>query len=1014
MINNQDNLYLLKNHSYNEFPPHYIDLIQDNIEKLSFLIKKQKINAYYRQKNSTSKEEDQNIIELSEINFNTIQYILSKKNRNQKELSIIQEFLNSLNLFNNPTNNISKDKLLLSLSSFLKLEKRPQNSILFKFGNKGNKFYIVIKGELSVLILKETKIELNTVDYFIHLLLLKSLKEDELLKKTLMANNKIGIKIDEINFEYNYDKLNKFFNKNYKVNFRRRNQSIKKTKTAHYSIVGQNSKAVKDHMQRRNTIFTLNLIPTKIEEENNSPNSNSNNDTIEKKEKVNDDEEYHVNKYRKSQIFNNIILKKNDDIFYSELEIYNFELYELNKIVANFIKIKEQAMNKRYYNSINDYIENTYVFPYYIKQENDPKYKYIKKDLYTIFQYFEIGKKKIGDIFGELALLHSDNKRTGTIMTTTDCVLGFLSRDDYNNSLHDIEVRKRRNQVNFIMSFSIFDKMNWTFFETKFFNYFIRESFLKDSYLLRQGYKYDKIYFIMDGTFELTTSLNYETIKNFIKYKSKKYPKYLNELNIIKSKEPVDKKKTYKFKLSIIDNRDIVGMDDYFILDDDISFIDVKCLSDDAIVFSIEKNLLNNLRRKITEIDNNVKLIIKKRVEIMIQKLMIIFRVIINNPNVSTKKICLSEEFHERRVKSALLNNNNSQTNHRKIKNILSLSQLNLFNKEENGKNENENGEYINNDINRNKERDNSLNYKEKKNTEALSSKKSSKALNFIDNINNEEFGKSKNKRAKTDLYNPLEISVKKPLSNKNINDKINIFNKKSNIKEKKIFNKRIMSSFLKNKTNTDYFFQTKHKENTSSNRTKSNMPYINSLYNSANTNMSSKNSSILSNIKKYSSHVQVNIADIKSLANKENEKGINTSTNKNKKNLKQIDKNNKVILDIIGKVKKKKLLNPESYLKVILGTRFKKHEENAGKNIISKKLLDNEDDKNYFATVRLKKHKSKNGEHPNQRNRYKHYKLNLSDKNKYIEKLKKVKSKESPIVDFLLYNTMISKNINK
>ena len=1000
MINNQDNLYLLRNISNNDFSSHYIDLIHDNIEKLSHLIKKQKINAYYRQKNSTSKEEDQKVIELNEINFNTIQYILSKKNRNQKELSIIQEFLNSLNLFNNPTNNVSKDKLLYSLSSFLKLEKRPQNSILFKFGNKGNKFYIVIKGELSVLILKETKVELNTVDYFIHLLLLKSLKEDELLKKTLMANNKIGIKIDEINFEYNYDKLNKFFNKNFKVNFRKRNQSIKKTKTAHFSVIGQNSKALKDHMKRRNTIFTLNLIPTPIEE-NNTDNNNNNNIT-EKKEKVIDDEEYHVNKYRKSKIFNNIILKKNDDIFYSELEIYNFELYELNKIVANFIKIKEQSMNKRYYNSINDYIENTYIFPYYIKQENDPKYKYIQKDLYTIFQYFEIGKKKIGDIFGELALLHSDNKRTGTIMTTTDCVLGFLSRDDYNNSLHDIEVRKRRNQVNFIMSFSIFDKMNWTFFETKFFNYFIRESFLKDSFLLRQGYKYDKIYFIMDGTFELTTSLNYETIKNFVKYKSKKYPKYINELNIIKSKEPVDKKKLYKFKLSIIDNRDIVGMDDYFIFDDDISFINVKCLSDDAIVFSIEKNLLNNLRRKITEIDNNVKLIIKKRVEIMIQKLMIIFRVIINNPNVNTKKICLSEEFHKRRVKSALLNNNYSETNHRKIKNIISLSQLNLLNKEENGKNEN--GEFIN-DIYRNKERDNSLNNRENKNTEASNSKKSTKTFNFLDNINNEEIGKNKNKKVKTNLFNPLEISVKKPIYIRNTNDKINMFNKRSNIKEKKIFNKRIMSSFLKNKTNTDYFFQTKYKENTSSNRTKQNMPYINSLYNSANTNISSRNISNLSNIKKHSSHVQVDFSEIKSLVNKENEKGKNLSANKKKRVI--IDRNNKVILDILGKGKKSKGLNPERYLKVILGTRFKKHEENVGKEYISKKLLDNEDDKNYFATVRLKKNKIKNGE------KKKIYKVNLSDKNKYIEKLKRAKSKESPIVDFLLYNTMISKNIN-
>lgn len=39
-------------------------------------------------------------------------------------------------------------------------------------------------------------------------------------------------------------------------------------------------------------------------------------------------------------------------------------------------------------------------------------------------------------------------------------------------------------------------------------------------------------------------------------------------------------------------------------------------------------------------------------------------------------------------------------------------------------------------------------------------------------------FGRIKIK-AKTDLFNPLEISVKKPLSNKKTNDKINIFNKK-------------------------------------------------------------------------------------------------------------------------------------------------------------------------------------------------------------------------------------------
>ena len=40
-----------------------------------------------------------------------------------------------------------------------------------------------------------------------------------------------------------------------------------------------------------------------------------------------------------------------------------------------------------------------------------------------MFQYFEITKLKKGDTFGELALQHPDNKRTGTIMTYTDAQL---------------------------------------------------------------------------------------------------------------------------------------------------------------------------------------------------------------------------------------------------------------------------------------------------------------------------------------------------------------------------------------------------------------------------------------------------------------------------------------------------------------------------------------------------------------------------------------------------------------
>ena len=75
---------------------------------------------------------------------------------------------------------ISNDKLLYSLSIYLKIEKKAKDTILFRYGNKGNKFYIILEGKVSILILKETKAVISFKRYFLHILLLKMLKEEEL------------------------------------------------------------------------------------------------------------------------------------------------------------------------------------------------------------------------------------------------------------------------------------------------------------------------------------------------------------------------------------------------------------------------------------------------------------------------------------------------------------------------------------------------------------------------------------------------------------------------------------------------------------------------------------------------------------------------------------------------------------------------------------------------------------------------------------------------------------------
>ena len=97
------------------------------------------------------------------------------------------------------------------------------------------------------------------------------------------------------------------------------------------------------------------------------------------------------------------------------------------------------------------------------------KWNFEKEQLVTIYSYIEIIKKNKGDIFGEVALQNEDKKRTATIICYENCIFGSLSKSAYNNCLRDIEVRKRRNYVNFILSFPVFTKMRWNPFESKIF-----------------------------------------------------------------------------------------------------------------------------------------------------------------------------------------------------------------------------------------------------------------------------------------------------------------------------------------------------------------------------------------------------------------------------------------------------------------------------------------------------------------------------------------------------------------
>ena len=84
-------------------------------------------------------------IDYSIFDFGTIKYILNKTGRNADEILLIKIYLSSMSFLSTLKSPISNDKLLYSLSLYLKMENKSKDELIFRYGNKGN----VRTGDLS-------------------------------------------------------------------------------------------------------------------------------------------------------------------------------------------------------------------------------------------------------------------------------------------------------------------------------------------------------------------------------------------------------------------------------------------------------------------------------------------------------------------------------------------------------------------------------------------------------------------------------------------------------------------------------------------------------------------------------------------------------------------------------------------------------------------------------------------------------------------------------------------------
>jgi CRP-like cAMP-binding protein len=175
--------------------------IASNFSRKSGYLRK---SSFYNMNNlanlfsSSSNEEDAENLRLAAI------YVLNKQKRSVSENNILAEFLKTLqplvDMLNKDVSEKNFDDLLKNISFHLKYYFAEKNQVLFKFGDYGDLFYLILRGKVGVFLPKDEKVMMTEEEYLIYLIKLRKYQEIGLLHSCLIKNRNI-YRIEEENFD---------------------------------------------------------------------------------------------------------------------------------------------------------------------------------------------------------------------------------------------------------------------------------------------------------------------------------------------------------------------------------------------------------------------------------------------------------------------------------------------------------------------------------------------------------------------------------------------------------------------------------------------------------------------------------------------------------------------------------------------------------------------------------------------------------------------------------------------
>ena len=387
---------------------------------------------------------------------------------------------------------------------------------------------------------------------------------------------------------------------------------------------------------------------------------------------------------------------------------------------------------------INNYINNNIN---HTMAENVNTIKLIMKDrkkviipIYEVFSELENG-----NFFGELSLESSQNLREASIISVRDeSYIGCINKKDYALLIHESFEKRKKNIFSIISFFSLYKSINQALFEKKYLNFFKDKVFEVNSYLFYEGEKCDKMFFIAEGEYEISVNKNIievnEMIINYKKTLKKLCKKNKINDNFLKTDEEMKQNNNIlmdqKFsrestnrlimdkkyiKLNILHERDIIGLCDVFLYNDEKesynkekdkdkdkdndnennynkaleiygeqvekqSLVTCKCLTYNCHAYCLNNNIFNNLYYNEGTYNSSTKHLEIKRICSIIKRLQAhknyIFALVNQEQNKFAKK-SIKLKFFTKNPKLLIKGNFNQNNFQNIIKNIKSQMEQN-------------------------------------------------------------------------------------------------------------------------------------------------------------------------------------------------------------------------------------------------------------------------------------------------------------------------------------------------